>query len=43
MNTAHTPTQVTLFVYYKLPLPEHAQWVGRVQLVLAYWRSMQNS
>jgi Domain of unknown function (DUF4936) len=44
MNTAHTPTQVTLFVYYKLPLSEHAQWVGRVrdfqQAVVQAWPGM---
>jgi hypothetical protein len=31
MSTPHTHTGITLFVYYKLPLQEHAQWVGRVR------------
>lgn len=44
MSTAHTHTGVTLFVYYKLPLSEHAQWVGRVrvfqQTVVQTWPGM---
>ncbi len=44
MSTAHTPTQVTLFVYYKLPVTEHAQWLGRVrdfqQAVVQAWPGM---
>ena len=44
MNTAHTPTQVTLFVYYKLPVSEHAQWLVRVrdfqQAVVQAWSGM---
>jgi hypothetical protein len=44
MSNAHTPTQVTLFVYYKLPLTEHAQWLGRVrdfqQAVVQAWAGM---
>lgn len=44
MSNAHTPTQVTLFVYYKLPVTEHAQWLGRVrdfqQAVVHAWAGM---
>ncbi len=44
MSTAHPPTQVTLFVYYKLPVTEHAQWLGRVrdfqQAVVQAWPGM---
>lgn len=44
MTTAHTPTQVTLFVYYKLPVSEHVQWLGRVrdfqQAVVQAWPGM---
>lgn len=36
--------QVTLFVYYKLPRAEHAQWLGRVigfqQAVVNAWPGM---
>lgn len=44
MTTPHAPTQVTLFVYYKLPVTEHAQWLGRVrdfqQAVVQAWPGM---
>ena len=44
MASLHAPPMAILFVYYKLPVQEHALWLGRVhdfqQAVMQAWPKM---